>query len=70
MAVVLLTAMFTIHFQYGFFSVKLAEVSANGTKFGTVGYEIILLYLGGLVTLLIGGPGRLSVDRWLCRSRR
>jgi putative oxidoreductase len=70
MAAVLLTAMFTIHWPYGFFSVKLAEVTATGTKFGPVGYEIILLYLAALVALAIGGAGPLSVDRWLCRSSK
>jgi putative oxidoreductase len=65
MMVVLLTAMFTIHLPYGFFSVKLVEVTANGTKFGPVGYEVILLYLAGLVALAFGGAGPLSVDRWL-----
>ena len=35
MGIVLLTAMYTVHFQYGFFSVKFAEVTANGIKFGT-----------------------------------
>jgi putative oxidoreductase len=68
MAVVLLTALFTIHLPYGFFSVKLVEVTANGTKFGSVGYEIILLYLAGLTALVLGGAGPLSIDRW--RSRR
>lgn len=73
MAVVLLTALFTVHVRYGFFSVKLAAVTADDIKFGTVGYEIILLYLGGLAALAIGGAGRLSVDAWLRRiwlSRR
>jgi putative oxidoreductase len=65
MIVVLLTAMFTIHLPYGFFSVKLVEVTANGTKFGPVGYEVILLYLASLVALAIGGAGPFSVDRWL-----
>lgn len=71
MAVVLLTALFTIHLPYGFFSVKLAEVTESGTKFGPVGYEILLLYLGGLFTLSLGGAGRLSLERWLetLRSR-
>jgi len=64
MAIVLLTAMFTIHLPYGFFSVKLAEVTAAGTRFGPVGYEIILLYLAGLAALAIGGAGRLSFDEW------
>jgi putative oxidoreductase len=68
MAVVLLTALLTIHLPYGFFSVKLVEVTASGTKFGSVGYEIILLYLASLATLVIGGAGPLSIDRW--RSRR
>ena len=64
MTVVLLTAMFTIHLPYGFFSVKLAEVTASGTKFGPVGYEVILLYLAGLAALAFGGAGPISVDRW------
>jgi len=69
MILVLLTAMVTIHLPYGFFSVKLVEVTANGTRFGPVGYEIILLYLAGLVALAIGGAGRLSVDRWILTRR-
>jgi len=68
MIVVLLTAMFTIHLPYGFFSVKLVEVTANGTKFGPVGYEVILLYLASLVALAFGGAGPFSVDRWLTRA--
>jgi putative oxidoreductase len=65
MMAVLLTAMFTIHLPYGFFSVKLVEVTEHGTKFGPVGYEVILLYLASLVALAFGGAGPLSVDRWL-----
>ena len=64
MIVVLLTALFTVHLPYGFFSVKLVEVSASGIKFGTVGYEVVLLYLGGLVALAFGGAGPFSVDEW------
>lgn len=64
MAIVLLTALFTVHLPYGFFSVKLVEVSPGGIKFGTVGYELVLLYLAGLGALVLGGPGALSVDRW------
>ena len=68
MAVVLLTALFTIHLPYGFFSVKLVAVTENGTQFGPVGYEIILLYLASLAALVLGGAGPLSIDQW--RSRR
>jgi len=68
MTVVLLTALFTIHLPYGFFSVKFVEVTASGTKFGPVGYEIILLYLARLAALVLGGAGPLSIDQW--RSSR
>ncbi len=64
MMAVLLTALVTIHLPYGFFSVKLVEVTASGTKFGPVGYEIILLYLASLAALAAGGAGPLSVDQW------
>jgi putative oxidoreductase len=64
MAIVLLTALFTIHLPYGFFSVKLVEVSASGTKFGPVGYEIILLYLASLCAIALGGAGPFSIDEW------
>jgi len=68
MAVVLLTALFTIHLPYGFFSVRLVQVSESGTKFGPVGYEIILLYLASLTTLVLEGAGPFSIDHW--RSRK
>jgi hypothetical protein len=32
--------------------------------FGTVGYEIILLYLAALGAVALGGAGPLSVDQW------
>ncbi|TRC70763.1 DoxX family protein [Mesorhizobium sp. WSM4307] len=69
MAIVLLTALFTVHSQYGFFSVKFAEVTAEGIRFGPVGYEIILLYLAGLATLAVGGPGPLSLETVLSRTK-
>ena len=69
LAIVLLTAMFTVHRPYGFFSVELLAVSSTGTMFGPVGYEIILLYLAGLGALAIGGAGPLSVDRWRASTR-
>ena len=71
MAIVLLTALFTIHLPYGFFSVKLAEVTSSGTKFGPVGYEVVLLYLASLAALVAGGAGAFSIDGWrLARVRR
>ncbi len=58
-----------MHLPYGFFSVKFVEVTETGIKFGSVGYEILLLYLAGLVSLVLGGPGELSLERWLERRR-
>lgn len=69
MAVVLLAALYTVHLPYGFFSVKLAEVSASGIKFGPVGYEVVLLYLAGLAALALGGAGPFSIDRWRTARR-
>ena len=42
-AFVLLVAMMKVHLPYGFSSVKLLSVSASGTRFGPVGYEIDLV---------------------------
>ena len=70
MAAVLLTALVTVHLPYGFFSVKLVEVTQSGVRFGSVGYEILLLYLAGLAALALSGPGRLSLDAWIARRRR
>ena len=69
LALVMLTAMLTVHLPYGFSSVRLQAVTASGAEFGPVGYEVNLLYIAGLLALVLGGPGRLSVDRWL-RERR
>ena len=65
LAAVMLTAMFNVHLRYGFSSVRLLEVTDAGARFGPVGYEMTLLYLAGLATLALGGPGRLSLDHWL-----
>lgn len=70
MVFVLLTALVTVHLPYGFFSVKFAEVTETGIKFGSVGYEIVLLYLAGLAALGFGGPGELSLDGWIARRRQ
>jgi putative oxidoreductase len=69
LAVVMLTAMLSVHVPYGFSSIKLKAVTAAGAEFGPIGYEMNLLYIAGLLTLAWGGPGRLSVDQWLRRRK-
>lgn len=71
LAVVMLTAMFGVHFRYGFSSIRLKSLTAAGAEFGPVGYELNLLYIAALVALALAGPTPLSVDRWLeARKRR
>jgi Predicted membrane protein len=67
MAVVLLVAIFTVHLQYGFSSIKLQEITPSGAHFGQPGYETDLLYLACIAALVIGGSGPLSIDGWLSR---
>jgi putative oxidoreductase len=65
LAVVMTTALITVHFQYGFSSIRLKAMTASGAEFGPIGYEMNLLYIVGLLTLALSGPTRLSLDNWL-----
>jgi putative oxidoreductase len=60
----MLTAMFSVHLQNGFSTVKLKAVTSSGAEFGAPGYEMNLLYIAGVLTLALGSPGPVSVDRW------
>jgi putative oxidoreductase len=62
MAAVLLVAMFSVHWRYGFSSIKLVAITPAGAIFGPPGYECDLLYLACLVALVLGGSGPLSID--------
>lgn len=62
MTVVLLVAIFTVHLQFGFASIKLMAVTSAGPQFGPPGYETDLLYFACLIALVFGGPGPLAVD--------
>jgi putative oxidoreductase len=64
MIVVLLVAIFTVHLDNGFSSIKLLSVDAAGVAhFGQPGYETDLLYIAGLVALVIGGAGPSALDQ-------
>lgn len=65
LAAVMLTALFSVHLQYGFSSIRLKAITAAGAVFGPIGYEMNLLYIAGLLTLALGGSGALSVDHYL-----
>lgn len=69
MIAVLLVAMVTVHIQYGFTSIKLLAVAADGPKFGPPGIETDLLYIACLAALVLFGSGPLSVDGWISGKR-
>ena len=65
---VMLTAMFTVHLKYGFSSIKTIGLGPDGPLFGPPGYEVALLYIAGLVALIVGGAGAVSIDSILRRE--
>jgi putative oxidoreductase len=67
MAIILLVAIFSVHAQFGFSSIKLLAVTADGPKFGPPGTETDLLYLAGFFALFLGGPGPLALDNLVRR---
>jgi putative oxidoreductase len=69
MVVVLLVAIVTVHWQFGFSSIKFLAVTAAGPQFGKPGIETDLLYLACIATLLIAGVGPLAIDNWRARRR-
>jgi len=58
----MLVAMFAIQINYGFSSVKTIGLTPKGPLFGPPGYEINLLYIAGLISLIITGAGIYSID--------
>jgi putative oxidoreductase len=60
--VIMLVAMFTIHVHYGFSSINTIGLTSKGPKFGPPGYEINLLYIAGLLSLILTGAGSFSID--------
>lgn len=65
----MLVAMFTIHFRYGFSSINTIGLAPDGPRFGPPGYEVNLLYIAGLLVLVMAGAGAWSVDAWLKAGR-
>ena len=69
LATIMIMAMLSVHLRYGFSTVRLKAVTPAGAEFGPVGYELNLVYVAALATLVLAGPDRLSVDGWR-RARR
>lgn len=70
LAAVLLVAIVTVHWPYGFSSIKLVAVTATGARFGPVGYETNLLYLICLASLVLDGSGPWALESLIKRQSR
>ncbi|MBC7790832.1 MAG: DoxX family protein [Anaerolineae bacterium] len=58
----MLVAAFTVHLPNGFSFLNITGMSQGGPTFGMPGYEVNLLYIAGLVSLILSGDGALSFD--------
>lgn len=70
LAAILVVAAATVHLPYGFSSVKLQAVTPAGVQFGPPGYELDLLYLASLLTVVLSGSGPLAVDNLFLQKKR
>ena len=63
-----LVTLLTVHLHAGFSFINVTGMTATGPQFGLPGYEVNLLFIAGLLALLLGGAGALSVDGARTRS--
>src|SRR5690242_491421 len=68
--VTMLVAMFTIQIHYGFSSVNTIGLTPAGPKFGPPGYEINLLYIACLISLIFTGGGIFAADHWIDKRKQ
>ena len=66
---VMLVAIVTVHWKYGFSSIKTIGLTPDGPVFGPPGYEVALLYIAGLMSLILAGAGTASLDLLIHRHR-
>jgi putative oxidoreductase len=66
--IILLVAIFTVHLQHGFSSIKLQAYHDGIAQFGQPGYETDLLYLAGFIVLMFVGSGPLALDNMFKRQ--
>jgi Predicted membrane protein len=68
--ITMLTAWLTIHYRFGYSSIKTIGLDADGPKFGPPGYEINLLYIAALIMLMATGAGKFSIDSMIARRKK
>lgn len=57
----MLVALFTVHLPNGFSFMNITGMTEAGPQFGMPGYEIPLLYIAGLASILVSGAGAGSI---------
>jgi len=67
--VLLLVAILTVHWPYGFSSIKLTGIVHGRAQFGPPGYECDLLYIACILALVLAGPTPWSIDAYRLRVR-
>lgn len=59
-----LVALFVVHLPNGLNFLNITGMGPEGQpEFGMPGYEVNLLYIAGLLALILGGAGTMSVDQ-------
>ncbi|MCH9030948.1 MAG: DoxX family protein [candidate division Zixibacteria bacterium] len=59
---VMLVALFNVHISQGFSFMHIISMTEAGPQFGVPGYEVNLIYIAGLFTLILVGAGKYSLD--------
>jgi putative oxidoreductase len=65
----MLVATVYVQGHYGFSSIKTIGLTPEGPLFGPPGYEINLLYIAALISLMLTGAGPFSVDAFRRKKR-
>lgn len=65
----MLVAMLTVHLKYGFSSINTIGLTPSGPRFGPPGFEIDLLYIAGLISLMLTGPGAISLHQLFKKNK-
>jgi putative oxidoreductase len=64
----MIVAAVKVHGPNGFSIIHIIGQDANGPIFGMPGYELNLLYIAPLLSLVLSGPGHWSIDRRMRRA--
>ena len=70
LAAVMIVAILSVHLPFGFSSIKLIAITADGPQFGKPGYETALLYLAALAAVSFSGRDSLALDSYISAWRK